>query len=90
MRNIHKLESLTPYTNDLNHSTRVRGSSNTHKSKSAAATRTQVKKKSTRIKTSESQLKNALKSLSNEIAAWSRGLVVVVCSKNACLTTPCA
>jgi hypothetical protein len=24
MRNLHKLESLTPYTNDLNQSTRVR------------------------------------------------------------------
>jgi hypothetical protein len=31
VRNIHKLESLTPYTNDLNQSTRVRGRINTHK-----------------------------------------------------------
>jgi hypothetical protein len=44
VRNIHKLESLTPYKNDLNQSTRVRGSSNIHKNSITAITRTRVKK----------------------------------------------
>jgi hypothetical protein len=45
MRNLHKLESLMPYTNDLNQSTRVMGSSNTHKNSNRSNTRTRVKKR---------------------------------------------
>jgi RNase P subunit RPR2 len=40
---------------------------------------------SARIKTTESQLKIALKSISNESTTWSQSLKVVVCSKCACI-----
>jgi hypothetical protein len=45
VRNLHKLESLTPYTNDLNQSSRVMGSSNTHNSSNHINTCTRVKKR---------------------------------------------
>jgi hypothetical protein len=62
VRNLHKLESLTPYTNDYNkieskevveRHTRAQHNNNTHTSKDDSA----------QIKTTESQLKNTLKSL---------------------------
>jgi hypothetical protein len=45
VRNLHKLESLTRYTIDLNQSTRVRGSTNTHRKPNRSNTRTRVKKR---------------------------------------------
>jgi hypothetical protein len=50
LRNIHKLESLTPYTNDLNQSTRVRRSSNKHKNSITTTTPTRIKKRARKTK----------------------------------------
>jgi hypothetical protein len=57
------------HTQELNHN------NNTHTSQ----------KESAIIKTTESQLKNTLKSLSNETIDWSRSLRVKVCSRYACV-----
>jgi hypothetical protein len=44
VRNLHKLESLTPYTNVYNQNRSENGSRNTHKNTIAATTRPQAKK----------------------------------------------
>jgi hypothetical protein len=49
MRNLYKLESLTPYTNYFNQGTRLRGSSNTHKRPNHSNTCTRVKKRAQEI-----------------------------------------
>jgi hypothetical protein len=77
VRNVHKLESLMPYTNVYNQSWGKDGSRNTYNNTS--------KEESARIKTAQSQLKRALKSLSNELTAWSQSFGVVDCSKYACV-----
>jgi hypothetical protein len=45
VRNLHKLESLTPYTNDHNQIRSKEGSRNAHKSTTAATPHTQAKKR---------------------------------------------
>jgi hypothetical protein len=49
VRNLHKLDFLTPYTNDLDQNTKVRGSSNTHKNSNRSNTRTRVKRRAQEI-----------------------------------------
>jgi hypothetical protein len=60
--------------------TRAQRSNNTHTSK----------RESAQNKTTELHLKNALKSLSNNLTTWSQRFEVVVCSKGAWVTAPCA
>jgi hypothetical protein len=87
VRNLHKLESLTPYTNDHNQIQSKEGSRTAHKS-TIAATQHTSKEESARIKTRESQLNNTLKSLSNKSKAWSQSFGVVLCSKHAWGSSP--
>jgi hypothetical protein len=85
VRNLHKLESLTPYIDDLNQSTKVRGNSNTHNNLIRSNNTHMSREKSVWNKIVESHLKNTLKSLSNESEVWSQSLRVAVCSRNACV-----
>jgi hypothetical protein len=70
VRNLYKLKSLTPYTNDLTQCIRVSGS-NTHKNSIRSNNTPMSQEKSARNKSAESQLKDALKYLSNETTPWS-------------------
>jgi cell shape-determining protein MreC len=76
----HNLESLTSYI-DVYNQNRVRMGVETHtRTQSQQQQHTQVKKRAQESK-QQSQLKNMLKSLSNESTAWSRSLGVVDYSK---------
>jgi hypothetical protein len=66
------------------------GVEHTHKNLSCSNNTHTSLEKSARNNTVELQVKNALKSISNETTTWSRGFEVVVYSNNACVTTPCA
>jgi ABC-type nickel/cobalt efflux system permease component RcnA len=64
VRNLHNLESLTPYTIDLKQTIRVRESRDTHKTKSQQHTHTHTSwEKSTWDNTTELQLKNMCSNL---------------------------
>jgi hypothetical protein len=79
VRNLHKLQSLTPYASDHNQNQ----SKNTHKREQSQQQHAQKQRQEWNNKTTELQLRNMLKSLSNHRTAWSRSLIVVVCSWNA-------
>jgi hypothetical protein len=69
-----------PYTNDLNQNQSKEGVE-THTRKQSQQQHAHKSRKEHKKKTIESQLKNMLKSLCNELIAWSRSLKVVECSK---------
>jgi hypothetical protein len=71
VRNLHNLESLTPYIIWSPMNTRVRGSRNTHKWLSCSNNTHTSQEKSTQNNTTESQLKDTLKSLSQ----WNNGVI---------------
>jgi hypothetical protein len=77
-----------PYTNDYNHNRSKEGSRDTHKS--TTQQQHAHKQKRAQIKTTESELKNELKSLSTKSTAWLQRFGVVLCSKGAWLIAPCA
>jgi hypothetical protein len=78
-----------PYTNDYNQIQSKEGSRDAHNSTTQQQHEHKQKKERTN-QTMESQLKNTLKSLSNKSTAWSQKFGVVVCSKYAWVSTPCA
>jgi hypothetical protein len=80
MMNLCKLESLTPYTNDHNQIW-SKGEYKHTQEHNCSYTMHTSKEESARIKTTKSQLKNTLKSLSNKSKVWSQSFGVVMCSK---------
>jgi hypothetical protein len=78
-----------PYTIDYKQNRSKYGSRNAHKS-TTHQQHSQVKRESARNTTIELQLTNAFKSLSNKTIVWLQRFGVVVCSKSAWVTIPCA
>jgi hypothetical protein len=76
VRNLHKLESLTPYKSVYTQNRSKEGSRNAHKS-TTQEQHTHKRKESAQIKTTELQLTNASKSLSNKSTSWSQRFRVV-------------
>jgi hypothetical protein len=91
VRNLHKLESLKPYTSDHNQNQSKGESRIRTQEHNAATTHTQMQKKErATTKSLSNNLENALKSLSSTLEAWSRSLGVVVCLKYAWCAAPYA
>jgi hypothetical protein len=81
VRNLHTLESLTPYTSDLNKK-QSKGGSRVHTQEHNRSNNKHTsQRESTRTRTTELQLRNVLESLKHFKTAWSQSLGVAVCSR---------
>jgi predicted DNA-binding WGR domain protein len=84
VRNLHKLESLTPYTNDLNQNWGKEGVE-THTRTQSQQEHAHKSRRERKNQSSRLTAQKRAKSLSNETIAWSQSLGVVVCSRSACV-----